>query len=93
VKAGQPEQITLIGSLASDLRFPGEHAVQRGIATDEKTPSLRCTNKGRCRRIERVADRLFEGEETVLHVMGVQIASEKRRNPWTARVGRFDIKR
>jgi hypothetical protein len=34
-------------------------------------------------RIERVADRLFEGEEAVLHVMGEQIASEKRRNPWT----------
>jgi len=32
---------------------------------------------------ERVADRLFEGEEAVLHVMGRQIASEKRRNPWT----------
>ena len=38
----------------------------------------------RCRRIERVADRLFEGEEAVLHVMGEQIASEKRRNPWTS---------
>ena len=36
------------------------------------------------RRIEGVADRLFEGEEAVLHVMGVQIASEKRRNPWTS---------
>jgi hypothetical protein len=31
-----------------------------------------CTNKGRCRRIERVADRLFEGEEAVLYVMGEQ---------------------
>jgi hypothetical protein len=40
----------------------------------------------RCRRIEKVADRLFEGEEAVLHVMGVQIASEKRRNPWTRKV-------
>jgi Flp pilus assembly CpaF family ATPase len=30
-------------------------------------------------RIEKVADRLFEGEEAVLHVMGDQIASEKRR--------------
>jgi hypothetical protein len=28
-------------------------------------------------------DRLFEGEEAFVHVMGVQIASEKRRNPWT----------
>ena len=27
------------------------------------------------RRIERVADRLCEGEEAVLHVMGVQIAA------------------
>jgi hypothetical protein len=35
----------------------------------------------RCPQIEKVADRLFEGEEAVLHVMGVQIASEKRRNP------------
>jgi len=43
----------------------------------------RCTDKGCCRRIERVVGRLFEGEEAVLHVMGVQIASEKRRNPWT----------
>jgi hypothetical protein len=34
--------------------------------------------------VERVADRLFEGEEAVLHVMGDQIASEKRRNPWTS---------
>jgi hypothetical protein len=31
-----------------------------------------------------IADSLFEGEEAVLHVMGVQIASEKRRNPWTS---------
>jgi hypothetical protein len=29
--------------------------------------------------------RLFEGEEAVLHVMGEQIASKKRRNPWTSR--------
>ena len=29
-----------------------------------------CTNKGHCRRIERVTDRLFEGEEAVLHVGG-----------------------
>jgi len=35
----------------------------------------------RSRRIERVADRLFEEEEAVLHVMGDQIASEKRRHP------------
>jgi hypothetical protein len=28
-------------------------------------------------------DRLLEGEEAVLHVMGEQIASEKRRNRWT----------
>ena len=34
-------------------------------------------------RIERVRDRLFEGEEPVMHLMGVQIASDKRRNPWT----------
>jgi hypothetical protein len=33
----------------------------------------------------RVVDRLFEGEEAVLRVMGRQIASEKRRNPWTSR--------
>jgi hypothetical protein len=32
-----------------------------------------------------VADRLFDGEEAVLHVMGRQIASEKRRNPWIPR--------
>ena len=31
-------------------------------------------------RIEKVGDRLFEGEDAVLHVMGEQIASEKRRN-------------
>jgi len=31
-----------------------------------------------------LADGLFEGEEAVLHVMGVQIASEKRRNPLTS---------
>jgi hypothetical protein len=31
-----------------------------------------------------VADRLFEGEEAVLHAMGIQIASWKRRNPWTS---------
>jgi hypothetical protein len=35
------------------------------------------------RRVERVADRLFEREEAVLHVWGRQIASEKGRNPWT----------
>jgi hypothetical protein len=34
-----------------------------------------------------VADRLF-GEEAVLHLMGVQIASEKRRNPWTSQAAR-----
>ena len=44
-------------------------------------PSKGCTGKEPCPRIERVADRLFEGEETVLHVMREQIASEKRRNP------------
>jgi hypothetical protein len=43
----------------------------------------------RCPRIERVTDRLFEGEEPVLHLMGVQIASEKRRNPWTSRTDRL----
>jgi hypothetical protein len=32
-----------------------------------------------------VTDGLFEGEEAVLRVMGDQIASEKRRNPWTPR--------
>jgi hypothetical protein len=30
-----------------------------------------------------VTDGLFEGEEAVLHVMGIQIASKKRPNPWT----------
>ena len=30
-----------------------------------------------------LADSLFEGEEAVLHVRGEQMASEKRRNPWT----------
>jgi hypothetical protein len=30
-----------------------------------------------------VPNRLFEREEPVLHLMGVQIASWKRRNPWT----------
>jgi hypothetical protein len=34
-------------------------------------------------RTKKVSDRLFEGEEAVFHVMGRQIASEKRRNPWT----------
>jgi hypothetical protein len=29
-----------------------------------------CTHKELCPRIERVADRLFEGEESVLHLMG-----------------------
>jgi hypothetical protein len=33
-------------------------------------PLLRSTFMDRCRQIERVADRLFEGEEAVLHVMG-----------------------
>jgi hypothetical protein len=28
-----------------------------------------CTHKERCRQIERVADRLFEGQEAVLHVI------------------------
>src|ERR687898_3421800 len=37
---------------------------------------MRCTRKGRCRRIEKVVDRLFEGEEAVNHLMGDQIASE-----------------
>jgi hypothetical protein len=36
-------------------------------------------------RLEKVTDGLFEGEETVLGVMGDQIASEKRRNPCTPR--------
>jgi len=34
---------------------------------------------GTCRRIERVADGPFEGEEAVLHVMGDQIREPKRR--------------
>ena len=36
-------------------------------------------------RIERVRDRLFEGEESVKGWGGVQMASEKRLNPWTSR--------
>ena len=35
------------------------------------------------RMLEKVTDGLFEGEEAVLHVTGTQIASWKRRNPWT----------
>jgi hypothetical protein len=35
-------------------------------------------------RGSRGADRLSEGEEAVVHVMGDQIANEKRRNPWTS---------
>jgi hypothetical protein len=30
------------------------------------------------------ADRLFGGEEAVLQVSGEQIASKKRRNPWSS---------
>ena len=30
----------------------------------------------------------FEGEETVLHLMGMRIASEKSRNPWTSTLNR-----
>jgi hypothetical protein len=37
-----------------------------------------------------VAGRLFEGEEAVLHVMGDQIASKKRRKGWTLGNGRRD---
>jgi hypothetical protein len=33
--------------------------------------------------LERAASRLFEGEDSVFHVTGDQIASDKRRNPWT----------
>jgi hypothetical protein len=32
--------------------------------------AARSTFMERCRRIERVVDRLFEGEEAVLHLMG-----------------------
>jgi hypothetical protein len=32
-----------------------------------------------------VGDRLFEEEEAVVHVMGIQIVEKKRRNPWTTR--------
>jgi len=32
-------------------------------------------------RIQRVADRLFEGEEAVLHAMRSQIREPKRRSP------------
>jgi hypothetical protein len=34
------------------------------------TSPIRCTPKKLCPRIERVTDRLFEGEEPVLHLMG-----------------------
>jgi pilus assembly protein CpaF len=37
-------------------------------------PSKGCTAKELCPRIERVADRLFEGEEAVLHVIERMVA-------------------
>jgi len=40
-------------------------------------------------RIERMADRLFEGEEAVFHLMGTQIASWKRRKGWTSACSRL----
>jgi len=43
--------------------------VSQGTSTDSRD-SCRCTDKGCFRRIEKVADRPFEGEEAVLHVMG-----------------------
>jgi hypothetical protein len=47
----------------------------------------------RCRRIERVADRLFEGEEAVLHVIERFVAplglgSTQRHLGWTRDFGR-----
>jgi hypothetical protein len=48
-------------------------------------PASRSVYVELCPRLEGVTDPLFEGEEAVLHVMGIQIASEKRRNPWTSR--------
>ena len=44
---------------------------------------MRHGTSDRASQIDEVTDGLFEGEEPVLLGMGVQIASEKRRNQWT----------
>jgi hypothetical protein len=50
---------------------------------------------GRDRRTSRDTgtDGLFVMTGSVLHLMGVQIASEKRRNPWTTAGSGYRIRR
>ena len=45
-----------------------------------------CARRPNVSRVERAADRLFEGEKAVLHLTGEQVASEKRRTPWPNKV-------
>jgi hypothetical protein len=44
-------------------------------------------------RARKLRDLLFEGRWPVLHLRGVQIASEKRRNPWTTAGSGYRIRR
>jgi hypothetical protein len=79
--------VVLVGSVAAD---PVQRRVPSGVeVTDlrlplfgrrKRSPAPRSTDKVRFRRIERVEDRLFEGEESVLHLMGDQIRETKRRS-------------
>jgi type IV secretory pathway ATPase VirB11/archaellum biosynthesis ATPase len=43
--------------------------VEQWLRSSCDQPASRSTNKGRCRRLEKVPDGLFEGEEAVLHVI------------------------
>jgi len=62
------------------LSHPVSFRREQDVSKNSLSPRCRWTGIGGSRG----ADRLFEGEEAVLYVMGEQIASEKRRNPWTS---------
>jgi len=64
------------------LTFPGRSRDECGTIEGSDLRPMRVRGQASARRPP--PDRLFEVEEAVLHVMGVQIASEKRRNPWTS---------
>jgi hypothetical protein len=59
---------------------------REGSSLPTNSPAARCTAMERCPRIERVADRLFEGEEAVLHVIERIVAPLSLRvdatSPW-----------
>jgi pilus assembly protein CpaF len=81
----EPSDLTLVCSAYSlnpnvGIRCHAGEASERAASVQARAPEVGrlprgrplprgCTHKERCGRIERVADRLFEGEEAVLHVI------------------------